>query len=280
MMLSNISYTRQRKIKATIKLIFLALVSVVVMMPLLVVLSSSFKNESDLFDFPFRFIPKNPVTINFEKLMDNFPRYILNSIKLTSIIVVVQLITATTGAYVFSKIKWKGRDFIFTLYLISMMIPSQAVTIPQFIIIRMLGLYDSHLALVLLGAFTAFGTFLVRQFFLSIPDTYSEAAMIDGAQDWTIFFRIILPMAKSVLVTQIIFSFRYFWNDFFAPLIYITTPELKTLPLGMTDFVREQYVYWGPQMAAALISILPVLVIFLFGQKYFIQGVSASGIKG
>lgn len=279
-MLSNISYTRQRKIKATIKLIFLALVSVVVMMPLLVVLSSSFKNESDLFDFPFRFIPKNPVTINFEKLMDNFPRYILNSIKLTSIIVVVQLITATTGAYVFSKIKWKGRDFIFTLYLISMMIPSQAVTIPQFIIIRMLGLYDSHLALVLLGAFTAFGTFLVRQFFLSIPDTYSEAAMIDGAQDWTIFFRIILPMAKSVLVTQIIFSFRYFWNDFFAPLIYITTPELKTLPLGMTDFVREQYVYWGPQMAAALISILPVLVIFLFGQKYFIQGVSASGIKG
>lgn len=262
------------------KLLFLAFVSVVVMMPLLVVLSSSFKNESNLFDFPFKFIPTNPVTTNFMRLKENFPRYILNSIKLTSTIVIVQLVTATTGAYVFSKIKWKGRDFIFTLYLISMMIPSQAVTIPQFIIIRTMGLYDSHMALVLLGAFTAFGTFLVRQFFLSIPDTYSEAAMIDGAQDWTIFFRIILPMAKSVLVTQIIFSFRYFWNDFFAPLIYITTPELKTLPLGMTDFVREQYVYWGPQMAAALISILPVLVIFLFGQKYFIQGVSASGIKG
>jgi len=154
------------------------------------------------------------------------------------------------------------------------------VTIPQFIIIRGFNLYDTHIALVLLGAFTAFGTFLIRQFLLSIPDTYSEAARIDGASEWTIFARIILPMAKSVMVTQIIFSFRYFWNDFFTPLIYITSAELKTLPLGMTDFVREQYVYWGPQMAAALISIIPVLIIFLFGQKYFIQGVSASGIKG
>ncbi len=155
-MLSNFSYAKQRKVQFIIKNIFLVLVSVVVLLPLLVVLSSSFKNESNLFDFPFKFIPANPVIINFMRLKENFPRYIMNSIKLTSTIVVVQLITATTGAYVFSKIKWKGRDFIFTLYLISMMIPSQAVTIPQFIIIRMMGLYDSHMALVLLGAFTAF----------------------------------------------------------------------------------------------------------------------------
>ena len=96
----------------------------------------------------------------------------------------------------------------------------------------------------------------------------------------TIFFNIMLPMAKPVLVTQAVLSFRFFWNDFFTPLIYLTTPELKTLPLGMTDFVREQYVYWGPQMAAALISIIPVLIIFMFGQRYFIEGVSSSGLKG
>lgn len=280
MMSFNTSYARKRKMQVILRNAFLLLVSFVVMIPLLVVLSSSFKNESELFDFPFHFLPKLFVSINFARLKEHFPLYIFNSVKLTTIIVVVQLITATTGAYVFSKIKWKGRDFIFSLYLISMMIPSQAVTIPQFIIIRGFNLYDTHIALVLLGAFTAFGTFLIRQFLLSIPDTYSEAARIDGASEWTIFARIILPMAKSVMVTQIIFSFRYFWNDFFTPLIYITSAQLKTLPLGMTDFVREQYVYWGPQMAAALISIIPVLIIFLFGQKYFIQGVSASGIKG
>jgi len=111
------------------------------------------------------------------------------------------------------------------------------------------------------------------------PDLY-EAAKIDGATDWGIFFRIILPLSTSVMITQLIFSFRFFWNDFFGPLIYITSNDLKTLPLGMTDFVREQFVYWGPQMAGALISIIPVLIIFLCCQKYFIQGVASAGIKG
>ena len=166
------------------------------------------------------------------------------------------------------------------LYVMSMMIPSQAVTVPQFIIVRNLGLFDSHAAIVLLGAFTAVGTFLIRQYMLSIPEAYNEAARIDGAREWTIFARIILPMTKPVLITQAIFSFRYFWNDFYTPLLYIITPTLKTLPLGMTDFTTEQYVYYGPQMAAALISIIPVLIIFLIGQKYFIQGVSAAGVKG
>ena len=258
----------------------LSMAAFITLFPLVIVLSSSFKNESELFNFPFRFIAENPITSNFLRLMDRFPLYIWNSVKLTTTIVVVQLFTAATGAYVFTKLQWKGRDFIFGLYLASMMIPMQAVMIPQFLIIRNINLYDSHASLVLLGAFTAFGTFLIKQYFMSIPDTYCEAARIDGAKEWTIFTTLMLPMSKAVLVTQVIFSFRFFWNDFFTPLIYITTPSLKTLPLGMTDFVREQYVYWGPQMAAALISIVPVLIIFLFGQKYFVQGVASSGLKG
>ncbi len=256
------------------------MVAFITLFPLIIVLSSSFKNESELFNFPFKFIPENPIFTNFARLMDKFPLYIWNSVKLTFTIVVVQLFTAATGAYVFTKLHWKGRDFIFGLYLASMMIPMQAVMIPQFLIIRNINLYDTHASLVFLGAFTAFGTFLIKQYFMSIPDTYCEAARIDGAKEWTIFTTLMLPMSKAVLVTQVIFSFRFFWNDFFTPLIYITTPELKTLPLGMTDFVREQYVYWGPQMAAALISIIPVLIIFLFGQKYFVQGVASSGLKG
>lgn len=274
------SYKNQKLLKSIINYVVLIAVAIIVLIPLIITVSSSFKGESALFDFPFKFIPENPTGANFMQLLEKFPMYTFNSARLTLTIVIVQLLTASTGAYVFSKLKWKGRDVIFTLYLASMMIPSQAVMIPQFIIIRKINLYDTHAALVLLGAFTAFGTFLIRQFMLSIPDTYCEAARIDGAKEWTIFLKLIMPMSKSVLVTQIIFSFRFFWNDFFTPLIYITSDDLKTLPLGMTDFVREQYVYWGPQLAAALISIIPVLIVFLFGQKYFIQGVSSSGLKG
>ena len=263
-----------------LKYILLVIVAVVVLLPLVVVASSSFKMETEIFEFPFRIVPRNPVMTNFARLKENFPTYIWNSVKVTAITTIVQLATASTGAYVFSKIKWRGRDAIFLLYIMSMMIPSQAVTIPQFIIIRNMGLFDSHAAIVLLGAFTAVGTFLIRQYMLSIPETYNEAARIDGAGEWTIFARVILPMTKPALITQTIFSFRFFWNDFYTPLLYIISPRLKTLPLGMTDFATEQYVYYGPQMAAALISIIPVLIIFLIGQKYFVEGVSAAGIKG
>lgn len=275
-----ISYKSKKKINVVIRNILLFVFAFLILSPLVIVLSSAFKTESEIFDFPFKLIPNNPIYTNFLQLKDNFPHYTWNSVKMTLTICIVQMITATTGAYAFSKLEWKGRDLVFGLYLASMMIPSQAVTIPQFIIIKFFKLYDTHTALVLLGAFTAFGTFLIRQGFLSIPKTFSEAARIDGFSEWGIFLHIMLPLSRSVMITQLIFSFRFFWNDFFTPLIYITSDKLKTLPLGMTDFAREQYVYWGPQMAAALISIIPVLIIFLGCQKYFIQGVASAGIKG
>jgi len=262
------------------EIIFLLLMCFLVFMPLVVMLSSSFKTDSEIYDFPMSIIPKTPTMNNFGQLMNRFPLYIWNSIKLTTIIVLVQLITSTTGAYAFSKLHWKGRDFIFMLYVVSIMIPMQSIIIPQFLIIRNMGLYNTHMALILTGAFTAFGTFLIKQYFMTIPDSYIEAAHIDGANDFVIFMRIIIPLAKPVFATQIIFAFRFFWNDFFAPLIYITSPHLKTLPLGMSDFASEFYVYRGPQMAASLISIIPVMIIFLAAQKYFVEGVAATGIKG
>lgn len=251
-----------------------------ILMPLVVVVSTAFKPDDQIYEFPMRIIPRTPTLENFVKLAQNFPRYIWNSCKLTFWIVVVQLVTASTGAYAFSKLRWKGRDVLFLLYILSMMVPIQAIIIPQFLIVRNMGLYDSHWALVLTGSFTAFGTFLIKQYFMTIPDSYIEAARIDGASEYTIFFRIILPLAKPVLATQVIFSFRYFWNDFFAPLIYLTSQHLKTLPLGMADFATETYTYVGPQMAASFISILPVMLIFLFAQRYFVEGVAAVGVKG
>lgn len=262
------------------RLLILLVTMCAILAPLVVMISTAFKVDGEIYDFPMSVIPKKPTLENFSKLMDRFPLYTWNSLKLTTIIVLVQLVTATTGAYAFSKLRWRGRDVLFLLYVVSIMIPLQAVIIPQFIIVRNLGLYDTHMALILTGAFTAFGTFLVKQYFMTIPDSYVEAAHIDGASEFTIFLRLMLPLAKPVIATQIIFSFRFFWNDFFAPLIYITSQHLKTLPLGMADFATETYTYVGPQMAASFISIIPVMVIFLSAQKYFVEGVAASGVKG
>lgn len=263
-----------------LRYIALVLAAAAVLGPLVIMVSTAFKPDGEIYDFPMRLIPEAPTLENFRALMDRFPLYTWNSVKLTGIIVLVQLATATTGAYAFSKLKWRGREPLFMLFVASMMIPGQAVVIPQFLIIRNLGLYDTHWALILTGAFTAFGIFLIKQYFMTIPDSYVEAARIDGASEYAIFFKLILPLAKPVLATQIIFSFRYFWNDFFGPLIYITNQKLKTLPLGMADFATETYTYVGPQMAASFISIIPVMVIFLSAQKYFVEGVAATGVKG
>jgi multiple sugar transport system permease protein len=252
-------------------------------------LSSAFKNESEIFDYPISFIPKLPIITNFKQLvfdqagkinMESFPIFTYNSIKLTLIIVLVQMVTATTGAYAFSKLKWKGRDALFLIYISSIMIPAQMPIIPQFIIIRELGLTNTHMALILLGSFTAFGTFLVKQYFLTIPDSFLEAARIDGANEFYIFSRIMLPLAKPVLAVQVIFAFRYFWNDFFTPMIYLNDKNLYTIPLGMTNYTTEYYTFYGPQMAACLLSVIPVLIIFLAAQKYFVQGITTGGIKG
>ncbi|HUX22530.1 MAG TPA: carbohydrate ABC transporter permease [Spirochaetia bacterium] len=260
---------------------YLALLAtaLVILGPLLMVASSSFKTEREIFGLPITLIPRTPVLSNFIQLQAHFPLYIWNSVKVTVSIVLIQFVTATTGAYAFSKLTWRFRDAMFLLYIASIMIPIQSIIIPQFIIVRYLGLYNSQVAVILVSAFTAFGVFLCRQFFLTIPDSLLEAARIDGASEYRIFFSVVLPLSVPVIVTVIIFSFRFFWNDFFTPLIYLTSPNLKTLPLGMADFVDQYNIAYGPQMAAALISIIPVLIVFLVGQRYFVEGVVASGIK-
>lgn len=264
--------------------------SLCILLPLFYMVSTAFKPETDIFEFPVRLIPKQVTMENFRRLFfdasgkfnfQSFPVYTLNSIKLTFTIMFIQIISSTTAAYAFAKLKWKGREFLFLIYVASIMIPAQCVIIPQFIIVRNLGLYNTHLAIILLGSFTAFGTFLIKQYFLTIPDSYLEAARIDGANEFYIYSRIMLPLSKPVLAVQIIFSFRYFWNDFFVPMIYLTDSNLKTIPVGMTDFITESFVYHGAQMAACVLSIVPVLIIFIIAQKYFVEGIAVSGgVKG
>ena len=257
----------------------LILMALLILFPLALMLSSSFKDEMAIFEYPVRLIPSKPIISNYVQLLERFPLYIANSFKVTLLIVLVQFISASTGGYVFAKLKWPGRDLVFMLYLGSMMIPGNVYIIPQFMLIQRMGLYDSHWALVLVSSFTALGTFLMRQFFMTIPDALVEAAKIDGASHLQIFTKIIMPLSKPVTATLIILSFRWFWNDFFGPLIYLTSEHLKTLPLGLADFASEYYTYYGPQMAASVLAIIPVMVVFLMGQKYIVQGVVSSGIK-
>ncbi len=269
--------------------LILVLVSLLIFLPLLIMISAAFKNEIEIFDYPIHIIPKQATLANFTRLffdtagklnLNSFPIYIFNSVKITSIIMVIQLFTSTTAAYAFSKLKWKGRDVLFLIYVSSIMIPAQIVIIPQFIMVRTLGMYNTHLALILLGSFTAFGTFLVKQYFMTISDSLLEAARIDGANEFYIYYKIMLPLSKPILAVQVIFSFRYFWNDFFVPMIYLSDASLKTVPLGMADFVTEYFTYYGPQMAACMISIMPVVIIFLFTQKYFVEGIASGSLKG
>ena len=260
--------------------LLLIITSFLVLFPLVLIISSSFKTEMEIFSYPISIIPENITFKNFLALVENFPLYIFNSFKVTIIITLVQIFTALTGGYALSKLTWRGRDIIFILYISSIMIPFQVYIIPQFIIVRFLGLYNTHLALILVSSFTAFGIFLVRQFFLTIPDSYVEAAKIYGAGHFFIFTKIMLPLSKPVIATLTILSFRYWWNDLFTPLIYITSKNLKTLPLGLADFVSEFDVYYGPQMAASLIAIIPVVLLYIAAQKYIVKGVVFHGVKG
>ncbi len=252
--------------------------SLVIIMPLLVMLSSAFKNEVEIFTFPLKLFP-NPIrTINFAQLTA-FPLYIWNSVKITVSIVLLQLATASTAAYAFAKLDWKGRDLIFLLFISSMMIPAQVPIIHQFVIIRRLGLYDTHLALIAMGSFSALGTFMIRQHFMTIPDALLESARMDGASEFYIFSHIMLPLARPALMALVVFSFRYFWNDFFIPMIFLSSENLKTVPLGISDFVTQYMVYYGPQMAACLISIAPVLIVFAAAQRYFVQGIASGSVR-
>jgi multiple sugar transport system permease protein len=279
---NKVGTMQRKKINLWVVLVYVFLVAetLMVIFPVALMVSSSFKNEMEILSYPIKFIPEKPILNNYLQLWENFPRYIMNSFKVTIIIVIAQFITSATGGYAFAKLRWKGRDTIFLLYIVALMIPIQVYIIPQFMLIRRIGLYDSHMGLVLVSTFSAVGTFLFRQFFLTIPDSLIESAKLDGATHFQIFTRIILPLSKPVIATQVVLAFRWFWNDFFAPMIYLTSDRLKTLPLGLGDFALQYYTYYGPQMAASVLSVIPVMILFFVAQRYIVQGFAASGIKG
>ncbi|WP_055106210.1 carbohydrate ABC transporter permease [Paenibacillus ihumii] len=269
-----------RKLILTFIMLFFGVVMVV---PFLWMISTSFKSPADVFKYPVEWIPS---ALNWEHHVkvwsgkDSFAQYYLNSLKISSISVIGAVLLSSLAAYGFSRIEFKGRNAMFLVYLSMMMVPPQVLFVPKFIMFEWAGIYNTHWALILPGMFTIFGVFMMRQFFMSVPAEISEAAFIDGAGHFRIFFRLILPLAKPALATLAIIDFSWHWNDYENALVFLISQNLYTVPLGLQNFILENNVDYNGMMAAATAGIIPMIIVFLIGQKYIIQGVSSAAVKG
>lgn len=270
-----------RKLLATALMLAFGLVF---LLPFAWMISSSMKPETDVFQYPIRWIPEQFQAV--KNYMDvwagQYPFYLyyLNSIKVTLITTFVSVLVSCMAAYAFAKIRFAGSGASFMIVLATYMIPSQAILVPQFILFRQLGLFDTHLGLVLLNCFSVLGTFMLRQFFLGIHSEYMEAAKIDGAGHWRTFFRIGIPLVKPAIATYAILRFIWTWNDYQNPLIFLKSPDLFTLPLGIKKFADAYGEFYSLMMAASVSAIIPLLIIFIVGQKQVIEGISLGGVKG
>lgn len=265
-------------------LLYLVMISTSIGMciPFVWMISSSLKPETDVFGFPIRWIPE---TFRFQNYVDVWTRipfltYYKNTIIVAVSITLLQVVTCSLAAYAFTKINFPERNKIFFAYLSTMMVPFQVIMIPQFFIIKGLNLVDRLSSVILLGAFSAFGVFLFRQFFMTIPESLSEAARVDGCSEFGIYSRIIMPLAKPSIASLVIFTFVSAWNDFLGPLIYLNTDARKTLQLGMRSFQSLYSSEYALLMTAATCSVLPVIIVYLCAQDQFVEGIAASGIKG
>lgn len=249
--------------------------------PFLWMVSTSLKLPGAVFTYPPKWIPDPVMWSNYVKAWRAVPfnLFFLNSIFVAVCVTVGQVFTCSLAAYAFSRLEFWGRDKIFFAYLGTMMIPFPVTMIPVFILMTKLGWVDSLTALIVPGLFSAYGTFMLRQFFLSLPKDLEEAAIIDGASRWRIYWQIILPLSKPALATLATFVFMGTWNDFMWPLVIIKSVEKNTVPIGLASFQGLYTTDWTLLMAAAVIVLLPIVALYIFNQRFFIKGIAMTGFK-
>lgn len=260
----------------------LTILALFTLIPFFWMISASFKSNNDVFAIPIQWLPKEWHPENYTVIWGRIPllTFFKNTAFLSIVITLIQLFTSSFAAYGFSKMSFKGRDALFLAYIGTIAVPWQSYMIPQFIMMRKLGLTDTLWSLVLLQAFSAFGVFLLKQYYGSIPDSLCESARIDGLSEWGIYRRIILPLTKPAIASLTIITFVNTWNDYMGPFIYLSSTENKTIQLGLKMFVGLFDAEYALIMAASVISILPVAIVFLAMQKYFVEGIATSGVKG
>ncbi|MBN2092503.1 carbohydrate ABC transporter permease [candidate division KSB1 bacterium] len=259
----------------------MGLVAFFTLLPFFWMLSASFMPTGEASSFPPKFLPSQ-FTINqylflFERM--HLGRFFLNSLILAISVSLVSLFVNSLAGFAFAKYHFKGKRSLFTFLLSSMIIPGQVTMLPVFLLLNKLGLLNTYFGIIIPGMASIFGIFLIRQYLQGIPDSLIEAARIDGASDWRIYWRIILPLALPVLVTLTLFTFMGTWNDFLWPLIVMTNEDMYTLPVAISNLLGEHALDLELMMAGSVITILPVLIVFMFLQKYYIQGILLGGIK-
>ncbi|MCI5842643.1 MAG: carbohydrate ABC transporter permease [Clostridiales bacterium] len=260
----------------------LLVAAAVMLLPFAWMLSASVKLQKDVFTFPIQWFPSEFHWENYAIIWTKIPllTYFSNTVKLTLVITVLQLLTSSFAAYAFAKMQFKGRDTLFLMYVTTIAIPWQVYMVPQYILMGKLGLTDSLFGLILMHTFTAFGVFLMRQFYIGIPSELLEAARIDGLSEYGIWARIMLPLSKPAIATLCITTFVTEWNDFMGPLIYLSTDSKKTLQLGLRLFISQYSADYQLIMAASVVSLIPVFILFVSLQRFFVEGVATSGLKG
>lgn len=273
-----------RKIKNVITYILLTLGIVLVITPFLFMLSTALKPHTFVFEIPPQFIPKQVTMNNFVNAMtkENFSGYFLNSLIVGASTTITTIVVSAMMAYAFARIDFPGRKSLFYILLLGMMVPSVMLIIPQFIISKQIGTLDNKIGLVLVYTTMCIAqqTFLLKGYFSKVPKALEEAAFIDGASRMTIFWRIIIPLSRPGLATVTIFTFLYSWDEFAFAHVSIQTVANRTLPIAIALFQSQYLTQWGLVFAASLISLIPVIIVFVVFQKYFIKGISTSGLKG
>ena len=262
----------------------LALVSLVLILPFLWIISTSLKGDEDIFTTPPQWIPTDIRWENYSDVFDRMPYliYFRNSVFVTVMTIIGVVISSSLVAYAFACLRWPGRNAMFIFVLATMMLPMQVTMIPMFVLFKEIGWLNTYKPLIVPAFFGggAFNIFLLRQFFLTIPKELFEAARIDGCSEFRIYWNIVLPLAKPALATVAILTFMFSWNDFLGPLIYLSDQLKGTIALGLALFVGQHQTEWGMLMAASVLMMIPMVLIFFFFQRYFIKGFVMSGIKG
>ena len=270
------------RIETILAYLILTLGAATMVLPFLWMVSTSLKSLSEVFVFPPTFFGERIVWQNYLRISERYPfgQFFLNSIKISAVVVSFQVFTSSMAGFAFARLKFPGRESLFALYLATLMVPFHVTLVPTFVLMRFFGWIDTHYSLILPSLVTAFGTFLMRQFFLTIPVELEEAARIDGCTPFGIYARIFLPLSKPALATLAIFTFMGTWNDYIRPLVFINSISKMTVPLGLASMQGSYSTDWPVLMAGTVISLAPVLIAFLLAQEFFVQGITLTGLKG
>ena len=280
--LTSTNWFSKERVLSYVRSIVLIALALIVAMPIFWMISASFKFEADIFSFPIEWIPSNPTFHNYEAVWTEYPfaQWYLNTFKVTFGIVLLSLTVSSMAGYAFAKLDFPGKNVLLFLYISTMMIPFELRIIPQLTVYQLIGIQDTHWTVILPWMFNPFHIFLFRQAIMQIPSEITESAKIDGCPQRRVFWQLMIPNVVPTIMALLIIQFVWSWNSYLAPLIFISTTAKQLIGPGITMFVEEYSQNYGLQMAGASSALLPILIVYLLAQRYFIEGVAMTGIKG